>query len=106
MSEHFERALADWRECRAEFEHYLQAQYEKAAETCRDVLVNDAGKRKGIEGLSLFMGNGARARAYASEELIEFWDTHPRVPFVEFEKRWMRDREDEFIRDMGGAVGR
>lgn len=95
MSEHFERALADWREARAAFDDYLLSAYEAAADACRDALVNAAGRAKGIDPMSLFMGNRARAYAYASEELIEWWETHPRVPFVEFERQWLRDRDAE-----------
>lgn len=100
MSEHFERALADWREARAEFERYMLDAYEKAAEACRDVLVNARGRARGIEPMSLFMGNRARAYCYASEELVEWWREHPRVPFVEFERRWLADRDDERDQDM------
>ncbi|QZD98169.1 hypothetical protein SEA_ANTUNA_56 [Microbacterium phage Antuna] len=95
MSEHFERALADWREARAEYENVLHADYEAAAEACRDRLVNARGRRLGIDPMSLFMGNRARAYAYASEELIEWWETHPRTPFVEFERAWIAQRDAE-----------
>lgn len=104
MSEHFERALADWREARAEFERYMLDAYEKAAEACRDALVNDLGKQKGIEPLSLFMGNAARARAYASEELIEWWETHPRMPFAAFERQWLAARDAEYEHDVEQRV--
>lgn len=92
MSEHFERALADWREARAEYERKLEADYEAAAAACSDSLVNDRGRKAGITSISLFMGNRTRAHAYASPELIEWWETHPRTPFVEFERQWLEDR--------------
>ena len=104
MSEHFERALADWREARAAFETYMLAEYEKAAEACRDALVNADGRRLGIDPLSLFMGRWARARRYASEELLEYWREHERVPFVEFERRWIRDQEDAHDYDVRSRV--
>lgn len=100
MSEHFERALADWREARAAYTLYLHDAYEKAAEACRDALVNARGRALGIDPLSLFMGNRARAYAYASEELVEWWDTHPRMPFVEFERNWIAQREAEAEADL------
>jgi sirohydrochlorin ferrochelatase len=93
MSLHFERALQDWREARAEYERVLHATYERAAEACRDRLVNEDGRRLGIEPLSLFMGTRARAYRYASEELVEWWRSHPRVPFVEFERKWLAERD-------------
>jgi hypothetical protein len=95
MSLHFERALDDWRECRSEYDLELYAAYERAAEACRDALVNERGRRAGIDPLSLFMGNAIRAYAYASEELIEHWREHPRVPFERFERVWMARREAE-----------
>lgn len=104
MSEHFERALADWREARAAYELYLLDAYEKAAEACRDALVNDRGRRAKIEPMSLFMGNRARAYAYASEELIEWWSTHPRMPFVEFERQWLANRDAEHEADIVARV--
>lgn len=95
MSEHFERALSDWREARAEYERFLDAQYEQAAETCREALLNDRGRAQHVDPRSLFMGPAVRAYAYASEELVDFWEQHPRVTFVEFERRWLRDRDAE-----------
>lgn len=100
MSEHFERALADWREARAEYQLVLEAQYEQAADACREALVNERGRRAGIEPISLFMGNEVRARAYASPELIEWWESHPRTPFVVFERRWIAEREAEMLADL------
>ncbi|WNM65456.1 hypothetical protein SEA_PHONEGINGI_54 [Microbacterium phage Phonegingi] len=104
MSEHFERALADWREARAEYENVLHADYEAAADACRDRLVNAKGRRLGIDPMSLFMGNRARAYAYASEELIEWWETHPRTPFVEFERRWLADRDERDAQDIRQSI--
>jgi hypothetical protein len=78
-------AFAQWRVIRAEYEDYLEAAYALAAEETRGALLNRRGMAAGIESRSLFMGNRARAYAYASPELIEHWDKHPRVPFVEYE---------------------
>lgn len=89
MSARIAEAFAEWRECRAEYDDVLYAMYERAAEACRDALVNARGRAKGIEPLSLFMGPAVRAYAYASEELIEHWQTYPRVIFAEFERQWM-----------------
>jgi hypothetical protein len=44
--------------------------------------------------VSLFKGPDVRARAYASEELIEHWERHPRMTFEAFEAQWMEARED------------
>ena len=79
--------------------HYAPAaQVRLAAEACRDRLVNDRGRRAGIDPLSLFMGPERRALAYASEELIDHWRAFPRVTFADYERMWLRDREAEAAR--------
>lgn len=88
-------AFADWRACRAEYEEVLYAQYERAADATNDRLVNAAGRARGIDPLSLFMGPARRAYCWASEELIEHWSRHPRVTFADFERQWARAREQE-----------
>jgi hypothetical protein len=95
VSLHYDTALANWRECRAEYDLTLYADYERAAEACRDALLNARGRRAGVDPLSLFMGNEARAHAYASDELLEHWRSHPRVTFARFERVWMARREAE-----------
>jgi hypothetical protein len=47
-------------------------------------LTSPEGKRKGIDGWSLFTGTEARARRYASPELREYWDQHGRLTFDDF----------------------
>lgn len=94
MSLRFERAIAEYHECRAEYELALEAAYEAAAAACSDALLNDRGIRAGIDSRSLFMGNRRRAYAYASPELVEWWETHPRVTFADFERSWPYPEED------------
>jgi hypothetical protein len=95
MSLHFERALDEWRECREDYEMSLYAQYVRAEAVTNGCLLNDRGKRCDIDALSLFMGNETRARAYASAELLEHWESTPRVTFADFEHHWMANRADE-----------
>ncbi|MFS0714088.1 hypothetical protein ABC195_09395 [Microbacterium sp. 2P01SA-2] len=95
MSIQVAQAFADWRECRSDYDAILHARYEAAAEACNDRLVNRRGQAKGIEPISLFMGNRARAYAYASPELIEWWETHPRLTFTDYERQWIAAREAE-----------
>lgn len=84
-------AFAEWRECRAAYDEVLYAHYERAAEACREVLLNPVGRAAEIDPLSLFMGPEARAMKYASEELIEHWQAHPRMTFASFERQWGED---------------
>lgn len=88
-------AIDAWRICRADFEDYRLAEYERAADACRDRLLNRRAERAGIDSLSLFMGNAARAHAYASEELLEWWRSHPRPTYEAFERQWVETRQAE-----------
>ncbi|TCJ28742.1 hypothetical protein E0W80_04380 [Microbacterium sp. PI-1] len=92
-------AFAAWRECRAEYDNTLYAQFVAAEEATRGAMLNARGREKGIDPFSLFMGNETRALAYASEELVEHWETHPRITFAKFERAWQRQREAELIED-------
>lgn len=92
-------AFNAWRECRAEYDDTLYAQYEAAEEATRGAMLNARGRQKGIDPFTLFMGNERRALAYASEELVEHWASHPRVTFEMFEKQWAAQREAERIED-------
>lgn len=78
------QALDARRECRAEFEDYRFAEYMRAEEACRGALLNRRGRDAGIDALDLFMGNGARATAYASDELREWWVVNGRPTFQSF----------------------
>ena len=93
MSGLVREGFAAWRECRAEYDEHLWAAYTRAEIATRGALLNARGRAKGIDPVSLFMGPWVRARAYASEELLEHWEQHPRVPFGVFERQWMSDPE-------------
>lgn len=92
-------AFNAWRECRAEYDDTLYAQFDAAEEATRGAMLNARGRQKGIDPFTLFMGNEARALAYASEELVEHWEAHPRITFAMFEQKWQRQREAELIED-------
>lgn len=92
-------AFSAWRECRAEYDETLYAQYEAAESATNGAMLNARGREKGIDPFTLFMGNENRALAYASEELIEHWQSHPRITFEKFERAWQRQREAELIED-------
>jgi hypothetical protein len=50
----------------------------EAEAATRGVMLNRAGKAAGIDERSLFTGPESRARRYASEELLNHWQSHPR----------------------------
>lgn len=93
-------AFAERREAREAFDVVLWSAYMRAEEATNGALLNVRGRQKGIDPQSLFMGPAVRAYAYASPELVEHWETYPRVTYAEFERRWVREREAEMI----GAV--
>ena len=90
-------AFYAWRECRADYDAVLYTAYEAAEEATNGAMLNARGRQKGVDPFSLFMGPETRALAYASEELVEHWESHPRVTFAAFEKRWQAQREAEMI---------
>lgn len=55
---------------------------------------NAEGRRRGIDPVSLFMGPARRAEKWASEELLEWWRSHPRMTYQAFERRWLIERQE------------
>lgn len=90
-----DEAFAQYRECRTDYAHHLEHAYAQAEHATNGALLNAEGRARGIDALSLFMGPAARAEKYASEELIEYWRTHPRVTFARFEQQWAAQRQWE-----------
>ncbi len=87
-------AFAHQRRLREEF-GLLRLQNYIAAETeTNGALLNPRGREAGIDPMRLFSGNRSYAYAYASEELVEWWRSHPRMTFPEYEKQ-MYEAEPE-----------
>lgn len=89
MSAIFSAAAALYRQCRREYDVYLDSAYLAAEEATRGAMVNARGRRAGIDPRSLMMGTEARALAYASPELVEYWEDWPRLTYTEFERQWV-----------------
>ncbi|KQP81556.1 hypothetical protein [Aeromicrobium sp. Leaf291] len=83
----FADAAARWREVRDAHRALVETMFVAAEAECRGNLLNRRGRDAGIDPFTLFYGTEARAYAYASDELIEFWQSHPRLPLVEFERQ-------------------
>ena len=92
--------LEIYKRIRAEFEEYRLAAYEAADEACRGHLLNERGRKAGKDAWDLFIGNETHARAYASEELLEFWGTHPRINVAEYERQSL----DRHLYESGAAA--
>lgn len=80
-------ALGIWKDIRAEYELVREAAYEKAEDACNGKLLNERGRRAGIDAYSLFMGSSTRALAYASPELVEHWASFPRITYAAYERQ-------------------
>lgn len=77
---HAERAADEYRDA-------VHAAYLAAEEFTRGHMLNERGRRADIDPETLFTGPRARAYAYASWELAEWFDAHGRPTMVE----WRRD---------------
>ena len=95
MSALFALAAQQWRSMRADFEIVRESAYRAALDDCNGVLLNARGKKAGIDPYSLFMGNHARAYAYASRELADHWATRPRPTLAEFERQMFEPQPDQ-----------
>jgi hypothetical protein len=54
-------------------------------------MLNKAGRKAGISERSLFSGPQSRVNKYASEELKEWFESHPRMTRQEFDRRRRAD---------------
>lgn len=72
------RSLAE----RMEYQDVVEAMYLAADAACRGVLVNNRARAAGIDGRWLFSGPEAYARKHASRELLDWWESHPRLTFA------------------------
>lgn len=89
MSAIFSRAAEAWQEMRGDYDSHVEHAYLAALEATSGVLVNAEGRALGIDGYTLFSGPLARARRYASWELLEHWESTPRLTLEQFEERWI-----------------
>lgn len=70
---------------RAEWHELAYSDYLAAEAECRGELVNRAGVAAGVrDGFALWSGPRAIAERYATDELLEWWLTHPRVTVGEY----------------------
>jgi len=89
MSAIFAKAAEQWAEMQADFLSYRDDAYWQALEATRGVLVNAAGRALHIDGYTLFVSNRTYSEKYASEELLDWWRTNPRLTQKQFEEQWV-----------------
>lgn len=63
----------------AQYHAYLEAE-----EATNGHMLNNAGRAARVNSRSLFAGQRSRARKYASPELLDWWEEHPRQTYAEF----------------------
>lgn len=80
-------AFAEQKRLRDEFSLVRTQSYLDAEAATNGALLNPEAIRRGIDPLTLFTGNRYYARRWASEELLEWWERHPRMSFPEYERQ-------------------
>jgi len=73
-----ERRTRRWADRRALRDAEIEREWLAAERETRGVMLNRRGREAGIDEKSLFRGPEARAREYASEELLNYWEDQPR----------------------------
>jgi hypothetical protein len=61
-----------------EYRDEVYRQWLAAEAATNGYMLNPAGRRSGIDERSLFVGPESRVRKYASPELIDWFESHPR----------------------------
>ena len=73
-----ERARRRRQDAEQEYRDEVHRQWLAAEAATNGFMLNQAGRRSGIDERSLFVGPESRVRKYASPELIEWFQSHPR----------------------------
>lgn len=73
-----ERARRRREAAEQEYRDEVYRQWRAAEAATNGYMLNRAGQRDGIDERSLFAGPESRVRKYASPELIEWFQSHPR----------------------------
>ena len=73
------RTLPTMQQRRKEYADWLDQEWVKAETVTNGNLLSRRAKAKGVEVKDLWQVNPNTARAWASEELLDYWDTHGRM---------------------------
>lgn len=76
---------------RASFRDEVMDRYHRAEDATNGYLVNAEGRARAVDPLSLFTGPVARARKYASPELLEWFDQQGRLTLEEHKANLLGD---------------
>jgi hypothetical protein len=82
-----EHRRARWTARKQERAEAIDQAWLAAEDGTKGNMLNRRGKEAGINERTLFTGPESRARKYASEELLNWWEDHPRPTAAHFEGR-------------------
>ncbi|MEU7911324.1 phage minor capsid protein [Microbispora bryophytorum] len=90
------------------YAQWLDQTYERAESATNGFMLNDEGRKAGVNERSLLAGLASRARKYASEELLRWWADNPRLTLTEFRAQWLgRDSDKKAAAQIrAGGAGR
>jgi hypothetical protein len=80
---------------RQSYRDYLYRAWLQAEAATNGYLLNREGRAKNVDPRSLFSGPEARARRYASDELLAWWDAHGRPTFADWKAHLLDERGAE-----------
>lgn len=89
----FAQAVDTWREIHSMWVDEIERKYVEAENFTRGHLLSKRGKEVGVDAKTLLYGNERRAYLYASDELIDYFETHGRLPYQHFEAAMIGERE-------------
>ena len=94
---------------RRSYDEYTHLRYIEAEGATRGHMLNPAGRQAGIDPVELFSGPTARARRYASEDLLRWWESQGgRTTYTQFRAQVTGGRRDRAAaeRTARAAAGR
>lgn len=80
---------------RRSYDEFTHMRYLQAEKATRGHMLNKAGQAAGVDPLSLFTGPVARARRYASEELMRWWQRNERMNLTQFRAQVIGSGKDK-----------
>jgi hypothetical protein len=80
-----ERRRTRYAASRSEKRAVIENEYVRAEAATNGYMLNERGREAGVEPRTLFTGPESRARKFASEELLEYWEHNPRPTQAMFE---------------------
>lgn len=78
-----------------EYRDEVYRQWLTAESATNGYMLNKEGQRRGIDERSLFTGPQSRVNKYASDELKEWFLTHPRMTRAEYDQQRRREQHEE-----------